>query len=57
MALVNASTANGYTKGMTGYTYNAADNVFSDSVANELSTITGNVADGFVLAHTINVAG
>lgn len=57
VALVNASTANGYTKGMTGYTYNAADNVFSDSVANELSTITGNVADGFVLAHTINVAG
>lgn len=57
VALVNASTANGYTKGMTGYTYNAADNVFSDSVANELSTITGSVADGFVLAHTINVAG
>lgn len=57
VALVNASTANGYTKGMSGYTYNAADGVFSDSVANELSTITGSVADGFILAHTINVAG
>lgn len=57
VALVNASTANGYTKGMSGYTYNAADGVFSDSIANELSTITGSVADGFILAHTINVAG
>jgi protocatechuate 3,4-dioxygenase beta subunit len=55
VALVNASTANGYTKGMTGYTYNASDNVFSDSVANELSTVTGSVADGFTLIHTIVV--
>src|SRR6476620_9431536 len=36
VVLVNASTANGYTKGMTGYTYNATDNVFSDGVANEM---------------------
>jgi protocatechuate 3,4-dioxygenase beta subunit len=57
VALVNASTANGYTKGLTGYTYNASDTVFSDSVANEMSTVTGSVAAGFVLAHTINVAG
>ncbi|MDQ5930595.1 MAG: hypothetical protein QG594_2383 [Bacteroidota bacterium] len=57
VALANASTANGYTKGMTGYTYNASDNVFSDSVANEMSTVTGSVAAGFVLEHTINVAG
>ena len=57
VALVNASTANGYTKGLSGYTYNAADNVFSDSVANELSTVTGSVAAGFILTHTINVAG
>ena len=28
--LVNSSAANGYTKGMSGYTYNASDNVFSD---------------------------
>lgn len=57
VVLVNSSTANGYSKGMTGYTYNASDNVFSDGVANELSTITGSIAEGFVLEHTINVAG
>jgi protocatechuate 3,4-dioxygenase beta subunit len=57
VALVNASSANGYTKGLTGYTNNASDNVFSDSVTNELATITGSVATGFVLDHTINVAG
>nr|WP_314895740.1 intradiol ring-cleavage dioxygenase [uncultured Flavobacterium sp.] len=57
VAFVNASTANGYTKGMTGYTYNASDNVFTDSVASELASVTGSVADGFVLDHTINVAG
>lgn len=57
VVLVNASTANGYTKGMTGYTYNASDNVFSDGVSNEMSVITGSVAAGFVLEHTINVAG
>lgn len=57
VVLANASTANGYTKGMTGYTYNASDNVFSDGVTNEMSTVTGSVADGFVLNHTIYVAG
>lgn len=55
VALVNASSANGYTKGMSGYTYNATDNVFSDSTANEMATVTGSVAEGFVLTHTINV--
>ena len=57
VVLVNASTANGYTKGMSGYTYNANDNVFSDGVSSELSTVTGSVAAGFALTHTINVAG
>lgn len=56
VALVNASTANGYTKGMSGYTYNASDNVFSDSVANELSTVTGSVASGYKLTHSIVVS-
>jgi len=55
--LVNASTANGYTKGMSGYTYNASDNVFSDGVTNELSSITGSVSEGFALSHTIFAAG
>jgi hypothetical protein len=52
---VNAATSKGYTKGMSGYTYNASDNVFSDSAASEMSTITGNVTDGYVLTHNINV--
>jgi protocatechuate 3,4-dioxygenase beta subunit len=56
VALVNASSANGYTKGLSGYTYNASDNVFSDSVANELAALSGSVNDGYVLTHTINVA-
>lgn len=57
VVLVNASTSNGYTKGMSGYTYNANDNVFSDGVSSELATVTGSVATGFVLTHSINVAG
>lgn len=54
---VNAATSYGYTKGMTGYTYNAGDNVFSDGVSNEMSVITGSIAEGFVQTHTIFVAG
>jgi protocatechuate 3,4-dioxygenase beta subunit len=54
--LVNASTANGYTKGMSGYTYNASDNVFTDSVDNELATISGSVENGYALTHTIVVS-
>jgi protocatechuate 3,4-dioxygenase beta subunit len=55
--LVNASTANGYNKGMSGYTYNSSDNVFSDGVTTELSTITGSIEAGFALTHTIVVNG
>lgn len=50
--LVNASS--GY-RGMSGYTYNASDNVFSDGTANEMSTVSGSVSAGFKLAHTIKV--
>lgn len=56
VSLVNASSQNGYTKGLSGYTYNASDNVFSDSVANELATLSGSVSEGYVLTHAINVA-
>jgi protocatechuate 3,4-dioxygenase beta subunit len=57
VATVNASTANGYTKGMTGYTYNAADGVFSDDTAGaEIAAITGSVSAGYVLATTIDAA-
>jgi hypothetical protein len=41
---------------MTGYTYNASDNVFSDDTTGaEIATVSGSVAAGFVLTHTINV--
>jgi protocatechuate 3,4-dioxygenase beta subunit len=53
---VNASTANGYTKGMSGYTYNVQDGVFSDGVADEMSTVTGSIAAGYLLTHTIYVS-
>lgn len=44
------AAVNGYTKGMSGYTSNATDNVFSDGVALELATVTGNTTDGFELS-------
>lgn len=47
---VNASTANGYTKGMTGYTYNASDNVFSDGTSTEMGTVTGDITNGYAIA-------
>lgn len=56
VVLVNASTANGYTKGMSGYTYNASDNVFADSQATEIGTISGSVSAGYALTHTIVVS-
>jgi protocatechuate 3,4-dioxygenase beta subunit len=37
-------------------TANTADMVFSDSLATELSTVTGSVSAGYVLTHTIYVA-
>lgn len=57
VALVNAASDKGYTKGMNGYTYNASDNVFSDGVSTELAAITGSVAAGYALTHTIVVNG
>jgi protocatechuate 3,4-dioxygenase beta subunit len=54
--LVN-TTASGYTKGMTGYTYNASDNIFSDDTAGvEIATVTGSVSGGYALTHVIKVA-
>ncbi len=50
---VNAASDYGYTKGMSGYTYNAQDNVFSDGVATELSNISGDIDSGFYLTHSI----
>lgn len=59
VATVNGSggTAYGYTKGMTSYTYNAADNIFSDDTAGvEIATVTGSLSAGYILTHTINAA-
>lgn len=49
------TAVNGYKKGLTGYTYNAKDNVFSDGVAQELATVTGSTAAGFELAISLAV--
>lgn len=45
-----------YTKG-TQDTSNANDNVFSDSLASELATVTGSVAAGYTLTHIVTVNG
>jgi len=58
VATVNAATDYGYTKGMNGYTYNDDDNVFSDdNNGAELATVSGSVANGYTLEHTIYVNG
>ncbi|QQT26044.1 intradiol ring-cleavage dioxygenase [Sphingobacterium spiritivorum] len=54
---VNTNGSNyGYTKGISGYTYNAKDNVFSDGVDQEMSTVTGTLSEGMQLAITIRVS-
>lgn len=58
VATVNGSGGStyGYNKGMTGYTYNASDNVFSDDTAGlEVATVSGSLSAGYTLTHTINV--
>lgn len=52
---VFTTATNFYTKGKADTT-NERDNVFSDGFANEMSTITGNIADGYALTHTIVVS-
>lgn len=52
---VNAASNYGYTKGMSGYTYNSGDNVFSDGVSTEMSNISGSIEEGFSLTHSIVV--
>ena len=53
---VYTTATNYYTRG-TQDTSNANDNVFSDSLASELATITGIVSAGYTLTHLITVAG
>lgn len=52
---VYTKATNFYTRG-TQDTSNARDNVFSDSIANEMSVVTGSIADGYVLTHNIVVS-
>ncbi|MCZ4225338.1 intradiol ring-cleavage dioxygenase [Pedobacter rhodius] len=47
---------NGYAKGMTGYTYNNADGIFSDDKTGvEIATVTGTLTTGFDLTFKVNV--
>jgi len=50
------TTASPYSSRGTQDTQNSKDNVFSDSLAYEMSVVTGSVAAGYTLTHTINVS-
>ena len=50
------TTANDYKSRGTQDTSNASDNVFSDSLAHELATVSGTVAAGYTLTHLVTVA-
>ncbi|MDR6193872.1 hypothetical protein QE357_000924 [Siphonobacter sp. BAB-5404] len=50
------TTATNYYKKGKQDTTNARDNVFSDSVSLELGTLTGSIAEGYVITHTIVVS-
>lgn len=50
------TTASDYKSRGTQDTQNARDNVFSDSLASELATVTGSVAAGYTLTHLITVS-
>jgi protocatechuate 3,4-dioxygenase beta subunit len=52
---VYTTATNYYTRGKQD-TSNASDNVFADSLSSEMSVVTGNITDGYVLTHTINVS-
>lgn len=52
---VYTTATNLYTRGVQD-TSNARDNVFADSLASELATVTGSVASGYALTHLITVA-
>lgn len=48
---------NGYKKGLSGYTTNNQDNVFSDDMLKiEVATVSGSLSEGFQLDMKINVA-
>ncbi len=48
---------NGYKKGMSGYTYNANDNVFGeDGGKNQIAVVSGSTDSGFDLSIQLNVS-
>ncbi|WBO84877.1 dioxygenase family protein [Hymenobacter yonginensis] len=50
------AAVNGYAKGLSGYTANKSDNVFSDDTAGiQIATVTGSTAAGFTLAISLGV--
>ena len=52
----SVALVNGYNKGLNGYTYNNADNVFSDDKTGvEIAAVTGTVVNGFELNFKLNV--
>ncbi|WP_313373994.1 intradiol ring-cleavage dioxygenase [Chishuiella sp.] len=56
VVVVNSATSYGYTKGMTGYTYNAQDNVFSDdTTGQQIATVSGSLSEGYTISSTIKV--
>jgi protocatechuate 3,4-dioxygenase beta subunit len=50
------TTATDYKSRGTQDTSNSQDNVFSDSLASELATVSGTVADGYVLTQIVTVS-
>jgi protocatechuate 3,4-dioxygenase beta subunit len=50
------TTASDYSSRGKQDTSNANDNVFSDSLASELATVTGNISNGYKLSHIITVS-
>jgi len=50
------TTASDYKARGTQDTANTADMVFSDSLDNELATLTGNITDGYTLTHSVYVS-
>jgi len=52
---VYTKATNFYTRG-TQDTSNARDNVFADSIATEMSVVTGSISEGYVLTHNIVVS-
>ena len=50
------TTAADYKTRGTQDTSNSSDNVFSDSLASELATVSGSVSDGYTLTHIITVS-